>query len=348
MKLRKITLAVLLLTLINFGCNEEEETESYPERDETEVYNEDIAEIEEFLATHTYNYEDFDFNNPYSLANDTFKVVIDTIDEDNSDAIPLIDRPELELKTVEQNGIQYDLYVLKVREGLGNVVHPLDRAAVTYKGALLDGTVFDQQINVASPFYLTDAGSGGVVTGFRESIIEFRTRDSYTENSDNSVINHNHGIGAVFIPSGLGYFSVYVSSIEPYSPLVFSFEVLTRLETDYDNDHIPSYLEDLDGDGDGYNDDTDGDGVANFIDTDDDGDGILTEDEVEPMQYDEDGSMNPFTTKAEAQAYYDANAADNEIFVKIEYLMTGNYRLHTTILTDSNDDGIPDYLDPSM
>ena len=353
MKLRKITLAVLLLTMINIGCKDDEETVVIEERDETEVYNEDILEIEEFLSTHTYNYSDFDFSDPYSTANDDFEIEFSLIDDTNPTADALIDRPELTYKTIQQNGIDYKLYILVLREGLGNTINPLDRVVVAYRGETLDGETFDFNINptnlnLTTGYNANGTVESGVVTGFREGVIEFKTATAYSENNDGTINISGQGIGAVFIPSGLGYFSNFVTGIGTYTPILFKLNVIERNFTDFDDDHIPSYLEDLDGDGDGYNDDTDGDGVANFIDTDDDGDEILTEDEVEPMQYDEDESMNPFTTKAEAQAYYDANAADNEIFVKIEYLTTGNYRLHTTILTDSNDDGIPDYLDPSM
>ena len=46
--------------------------------------------------------------------------------------------------------------------------------------------------------------------------------------------------------------------------------------TDFDDDGIPDYMEDLNGDGDYTNDDTDGDGLPNYNDTDDDNDGWLT------------------------------------------------------------------------
>ncbi|HIC31753.1 MAG TPA: hypothetical protein EYO76_07530 [Flavobacteriaceae bacterium] len=43
-----------------------------------------------------------------------------------------------------------------------------------------------------------------------------------------------------------------------------------------DNDGIPAYLEDLNGNGDLNDDDTDGDGIPNYMDIDDDGDNVLT------------------------------------------------------------------------
>jgi hypothetical protein len=58
-------------------------------------------------------------------------------------------------------------------------------------------------------------------------------------------------------------------------------------DTDHDNDGIPSWLEDPDGDGDPRNDDTNGDFFVNYLDADDDGDGVLTKDE------DANGDGNP-------------------------------------------------------
>ena len=65
--------------------------------------------------------------------------------------------------------------------------------------------------------------------------------------------------------------------------------------TDHDNDSVPSYLEDVNGDG-VFDDDTDEDNVVNVFDNDDDGDDILTIDEYIldndgfPMDSDNDGT----------------------------------------------------------
>ena len=62
--------------------------------------------------------------------------------------------------------------------------------------------------------------------------------------------------------------------------LIFYIDLLDFIQnTDHDNDGVPSYLEDPDGDGDPRNDDTDGDGIPNFADPDDDGDLVPTRDE---------------------------------------------------------------------
>jgi len=306
MRLRKFTFALLSILTLAFSCNsDDDDTVTFEERDRQEVYDENILEIEEFLSTHTYNYEEFDFANPYSLANDTFEIVIDTISaaNNNLDAEALIDRPELLSKQVESevdtDPVVYTLYYLNLREGLGETLHPLDAVGVTYEGSLLDGEVFDTSSNEGIVFNLSTVSSSfGIITGFRDVLLEFKTRDGYSENGDGTTTNHNFGMGVAFIPSGIAYFSSGTTSIPSYDPLIFKFGLLTRIELDHDSDGVPSYLEDLDGDGDGTNDDTDGDGIANLLDVDDDEDGVNTINEDldgdgDPTNDDTDGDGIP-------------------------------------------------------
>jgi len=250
MKLRNLILLFFCVITLIFSCKKEDDNNSgpIPVRDRAEVYLEDIAEIEAYLETHFYNYEEFDFNNSYSNpANDEFKVVLDTIDGLNSDKTPLID--QVSQKTVtDDSGVEYVLYYLVVREGLGKSIHALDRAIVNYEGNLLDNETFDSSA-APIPFNLTAVGfEGGVVQGFREGLLEFKTSTDFTDNADGTTVYHNHGIGLVFIPSGLGYFENFV-------------------------------------DGDGVNDDTDGDNGPNFLDPDDDQDDVPTSDEIVTNTY---------------------------------------------------------------
>ena len=340
MTLRKFTFAILSIMMIAMSCKKDDDTtETFVERDRQEVYNENIVEIEEYLATHFYNYEAFDFDNEYSLANDDFEIVFDTIDESNSDKIALIDDPRLDYKTITKSGVDYKLYFLKVREGLGDTLHPLDAASTLYNGTTPDGESFDSAVTVGDgqPFNLTTVGlQGGVVTGFREGLIEFKTSDNFTDNTDGTTTYHNHGIGAVFIPSGLGYFSSSPSSAIPaYSPIFFRFSLISRSNTDYDLDGVPSNIEDLDGDGDGINDNTDGDSLVNFIDNDDDGDGVLTRDEVVKLDYN-------YGTLVEAEAHI---LNSDEILISIVAENDGTFTVNIVQLVDSNSDGTPDYLD---
>ncbi|WP_052503402.1 FKBP-type peptidyl-prolyl cis-trans isomerase [Lacinutrix sp. Hel_I_90] len=356
MNLRKLILPVLSLILVVLSCKKDDEDvfQAIPDRDRQEVYDENLIEIEEYLATHFFNYEDFDEANPYSEANDAFTIVFDTIAGVNSDKTPLID--QVTFKPVTQDGIDYKLYYLVVREGLGKPVHSLDKAAVLYRGTVLDGTFFDGAVNIDEnqPFNLTGVGSiGGVVAGFREGIVEFNTATSITQNPDGTTTFDDHGIGAVFMPSGLGYFARPTSSAIPaYSPLIFTLKVISRTNTDWDVDGIPSHIEHPDGDITGVEDNTDGDLLVNFIDNDDDGDGVLTRDEVQQKEYEDDG-VSPFMTKAEAVAYYDntiATNGENELFVKTELKLDNTFTLHTVVVpqTDVNGEMLPNYLNPNI
>ncbi|WP_191860145.1 FKBP-type peptidyl-prolyl cis-trans isomerase [Hanstruepera ponticola] len=343
MKLRKFTLPLLLGFVFFIGCNNDDDTPTaIPDRDRGVVYEEDLAEIEAFLNSHFYNYEDFDFTDPYSPANDSFQIEFTPLSEDPSKT-PLIDM--VDFKIVTDRNIDYKLYFLNVREGQGNLVHFCDQAFVTYEGSLTTGYVFDSAVS-PSGFNLITAGSEvGVVKGFQQGIIEFKTSTGFTDNGNGTVSYHNHGIGAVFIPSGLGYFSQPLVGVDSYTPLIFKFSLYERVIKDHDNDNIPSFLEDLNENGDVYDDDTDGDFGPNFIDNDDDGDGYFTKDEVELMSYDEDDTMTPFMSEEEAQSYFDNNALANEIFDSIDDNNDGTFTLNTVIITDSNGDGTPDYLD---
>ncbi|WP_055435311.1 FKBP-type peptidyl-prolyl cis-trans isomerase [Lacinutrix algicola] len=364
MNLRKFLIPTLSILFVGFSCGSDDDAgfETIAIRDRQEVYDENEEEIIAYFETHFFNYEDFDFTDAANPSNNEFSVILDTISLANStqDKTPIIyylDQaegvyPRLDIKTVEQDDIDYKLYILKVREGEGDSVSPLDSAAMAYSGTTPDGSVFDSAVGVeeGQPFNLTAVGSvGGVVAGFKEGIVEFKTATSYIENTDGSITYKDHGIGVVFMPSGLGYFSNPVGIIPQYSPLFFNLKVISRSNTDYDLDGIPSHLEHLDGDYTEEDDDTDGDALVNFIDNDDDGDGVLTIDEVQQKEYEDDGT-NQFMSKAEAQAYFTANAAIDEILISIEAEQDGTYTLHTLIVpaTIVNGVSVPNYLNSDI
>ncbi|MCX7548886.1 hypothetical protein OS188_13090 [Xanthomarina sp. F1114] len=356
MKFRNLATTILCFGLVVLSCEKDDDNDApyvVPPRDRQEVYAEDILKIEEYLATHFYNYEEFEQNPEYSVLsttpytvtpNDNFEIVIDTIAGDNSNKTPLIEQVTSKIvKDIEGNDCK--LYYLVVREGQGGVIHPIDQVFASYNGFLNDGTLFDSTVS-AVPFHLTSVGNYlGVVDGFREGLIEFKAREAFTENTDGTVTNHNHGIGAVFIPSGLGYFAQTQTNIPAYSNLYFTFRAEKRVLFDHDMDGVFSYLEDINGNGDNFDDDSDGDGIPDFVDVDDDGDGVLTKDEIERTAYTENESMEPFITYESAETYYNENAAPDEILYNIVDNNDGTFTLNTVIFTDSNGNGIPDYLD---
>ena len=339
MKIRKFTFYLVAMLIIISSCKDDDDSSNVtPPRDRQEVYDEDIIEIEEYLSTHFYNYDEFDFDDPYNVTNDTFQIVFDTIAGDNSDKIPLIDRPELKFKMVTDNeDIEYKLYYLEVRKGGGNVVHFTDRVYASYEGFTIpENTVFDSRVDEIPLSLVSSDLETGIIQGLADVMVEFKTSNSYTENGDGTTQYHGHGIGTAFIPSGLGYFNTYIPSIgDTYVPLVFKFNLVERVVTDHDSDNIFSYMEDIDGNGNIYDDDTDGDNIPDFLDVDDDGDLVLTKDEIDYATYIVDTNMGET----------EPVLAENE-FEESRTEEAGVITINTVILTDTNNDGLPDYLDP--
>ncbi len=279
---------ICLLAVFTYSCNKDDNSpEITPPRDRGEQAIEDDQALIAYLSTHFYNYEEFE--NPSE--NFDYVVRLDTIAGENSDKTPIIDSDKLLTKTVNFEGVDQQLYVLKVREGEGEKPHFTDSTLVAYKGQLLNDNVFDSNLQSSAWFNLsgyqikgangTVTKAGTVVKGFSEGLEEFKAATGYEVNSDNTISWYNdYGVGAIFLPSGLGYFNSSPASIPLYSPLIFSIKMYKVNVADHDHDGIPSYMEDLDNDGDVFNDDTDGDGLSNHSDPDDDGDGKPTKEEL--------------------------------------------------------------------
>lgn len=263
--LKKIFLIYLLLLI---GCKKNENiSEEVVIRDASVQSLDDDIELKLYLESHYYNYEDFESSpDDYSI-----KIKIDTISGENINKTPLIDMVEVQNLTVKQDGVDipHKLYYLVARQGLFDKPSNIDSTYVVYEGSLIDGSVFDSR---DLPLWFDLAQ---VVQGFRMGITNFNS-GTYVLNSNGTADFKDFGQGVLFFPSGLGYFSNTNAGIPQYSPLIFNLALYTINVTDHDNDGIPSYLEDVNLDGEPLNDDTDEDGNINLYDPDDDGDGILT------------------------------------------------------------------------
>lgn len=278
-----------VFALMVFACNQED-VQSVEIRDVQTQFQTDDTDLLAFLQSHFYNYADFEAApDDYSL-----RIQIDTLAGDNANSTPLIDQvksKQIQITNSDGEVIDHTLYYLVVREGKGQQPTEVDSTYVRYTGRLLSGAVFDNR-ELPVWFNLPD-----LVPGFREGIPEFRS-GSFSENSDGTFSFFDYGQGALFMPSGLGYFSTAQPNIPAYSPLAFTFSLFTMKATDHDGDTVPSAEEDINQDGNPFNDDTDGDGVANMYDSDDDGDGVLTKDEIDldqngvPGDSDGDGIPN--------------------------------------------------------
>ncbi len=281
MKLNKFLFLYLFAAVFMLSCDKDDDgPEVVPPRDRGEQELTDQAALEEYLDTHFYNYEEFE-NTPEGF---DYRIEIDTINADNAGKTPLSESPLLETKKFNYEGVEYTYYVLKVREGASEQPQPKfsDSTYVSYEGSLLNGNTFDSS---QSPvwFDLTQT-----IPGFGQAMTEFRGASSFEVLPDNSVEwSNDYGIGAMFLPSGLGYFSSFEGNIPSYSPLVFTFNLYRVNEADHDRDGIPSWMEDIDEDKRLTNDDTDGDNAPNYLDRDDDGDFIPTLEEIS----DEEGNI---------------------------------------------------------
>ena len=290
MKEKGVLLFIALLAILS-SCSSDDSSDVIvvPPRPLAEVEAENDADIREYLQTHYYNYEEFesppaDFN---------FKIVLDTITGDTKDKIPLIDQVSTMTIAVssetfnldEDVTVDHTLYYLAAREGIGESPTVGDSTLVAYEGQLLSGEIFDSNITYTwqyLPFF---------IRGYAAGVSQFKVGGEVISNIDGTVDITGSGIGLMFIPSGLAYFDnpPLGSGIFSYDILVFQVDTGLFIEsTDYDNDGIPSFMEDLNNNGNLSDDNTDesvelssGFGfIPDHLDIDDDQDGILTRDEI--------------------------------------------------------------------
>lgn len=234
-------LIISVLALMAIACKKEDEVPApTPPRDVTEVRDENDKAIVSYLKTHFYTFENEE-------------VTLDTIAGVNKNATPLSNQVKaLELDVLDANNVKvrHKLYYLIVREGSGNQSTIADSVYVAYKGQLLNGKVFDQTVSYTSSNWMDLLGNQtqnnrGVMRGFREAMAQLKASNTgFSMNNDGTInVAKDGGVGIFFIPSGLMYFNVSVSSIKPYSPLIFSVNLLKTKNADHDNDGIPSIKE---------------------------------------------------------------------------------------------------------
>ncbi|MFK7781110.1 FKBP-type peptidyl-prolyl cis-trans isomerase [Psychroserpens sp.] len=300
-------IVVLLLSVLCFASckNDDDDFELVPPRDRTEQQIADKDSLLNYLSTHYYNSSTFDTPGNYTY-ND---IVITELPDVNNDGIYedmpnpgmntlLID--DIITMTTTSNDVEYEYYFLRLNQGGGDAPNSSDTVNINYSGNLFDDDVFDSTANPAN-FDLI-----GLIEGWRSVIPNFGTSTGLVENEDGTFTFDNYGLGVMFVPSGLAYFNTPPFGIPVYSNLIFKFELYSAEPNDHDGDLILSHLEDLDGNGNVFDDNTDGDDLPDFFDIDDDGDGVLTRFE----DLDNDGNpMNDDTDNDGIPNYLDADTA---------------------------------------
>ena len=196
--------------------------------------------------------------------------------------------------------------------------------------------VFDSRV---TPLDLPLVGNGfttfGTIRAWQLVMPSFNSALDFS--FDNGIVNYNNfGLGVMFVPSGLGYFSGSTTG-STYDNLIFKFELLQYEEVDHDSDGIPSHIEDLDDDLDVNNDDTDGDEFPNFIDTDDDNDDVSTFNELEQTIYVVNTNNGELEPTLEANEYEYSRSTSSGVIT-----------ITTVKALDTNSNGILDYLDEGI
>lgn len=338
MKIRRILLTIGIFSLIVLACSPDDPVFIPAEpRDRTEQQAIDNALLLEYLETHHYNSE--------ALSNMTNPLPSDIeIEELGTDGVVppgntlLIDSDLLVTRTTVFEDTEYEYYILRLNQGGGDFSPNFsDRIRTIYEGRLVsnDNTVFDSAVTPID-FNLVGGGpnSGGVITGWQRVFPEFNTAASVVPGATTTF--NDFGLGVMFIPSGLGFFSGPLTGVpdSSFSNLIFKFALLQGVEFDHDNDGIPSHVEDLNNDLSVFDEDTDEDLIVNYVDPDDDGDGVLTINELERTEYIVD-TNNQGTEPVLGTNEFELSRTEDMGIITI---ITGT-------IVDRNNNEIPDYLD---
>lgn len=299
----KFYFIVITASVLFFSCSKKDDDVTIEPPVEFAVqYPIDIAMIEDYLK-----------NNYITIVNhpgfvDDQDVTIAKIDNGQPSIMSYLNAstyPKLLIRTVKLHNVEYKLYYLVLRPGVGISPCSVDGVLASYKGTYLSrsaatatppseltATFFEELKYPQTAMSLYE-----VITGWSEIFPQFKTGTS-TIKADGTVTHNDFGAGVMFIPSGLAYYNIGKGGIPAYAPLVFSFKLYNIERLDQDNDGVFSYLEDLNKDGYVYDfrnttayptapedliryaDDTDRDGIPDFLDVDDDGDNYTTRLEI--------------------------------------------------------------------
>lgn len=275
-KIKNIIVAIFFACLL-YACGDDNlRVNPFASVDHESLAVSDNDSIVKFLTNHYY---DADVDSVKLLVPGKIALIDDT--------------PKLKIMDITENEIDYKLYVYVSKEGDAGsspdkgFPTKLDSVFVKYAGRTMSGSSFSDvdfdRNTVGSWFNLLS-----VIKGWSYGYTKLKGGELKKDPSTGGVFNGpitylNGGKGVLFIPSGLAYPS---SNTQNYSSnlvdtnLFFYIDLLDLVpNTDHDNDGVASIDEDLDKDGDIFNDDTDGDGFPNYFDMDDDGDGVLTRNE---------------------------------------------------------------------
>jgi len=271
MKLKYLFLLILGIGI--FSCSDDDDSDKDDHDPVAQALIDDEILIE-FLKTHYY----------------TEEKEIDTVMNGETPLYDIVTTDD-----VEYNDIDYKMYYYVDQVGIGEQSTRNDSVQILYRGFMLDSTKFDQNTSYTSTkswFYLPQT-----IPGFRFGASYYKEGEKVIY-PDESFGYEETGNGVFFMPSGLAYANFGTPGIPANTPIYYFIDLGKVIRADGDGDLVINNNEDIDGDGDVYNDDTDEDLIPDFQDLDDDGDGILTrledaDEDGDPRNDDSDGDGIP-------------------------------------------------------
>jgi FKBP-type peptidyl-prolyl cis-trans isomerase FkpA len=272
----KVFFLIVFSSLTIVSCKKDDDDDSFvppPPRPYAEQTPEDIDAIKMYL------------NENSMTVDGNFDVTFDKA-KDPSESIKIKYANSLKEGEVLFDGYKFPYYYIVLREGAGEKPVRVDSLFINYKGNLLNNTVFDEKLLEPTWFYpsinpLTGGFNDGLIEGFLQVLPKFKTGIIKPNTTTGVATVEDFGAGVIFLPSGLAYYNNTQSpKIPAYAPLIFNFKLIAINRGDFDGDYVDSIHEDINGDGDFFNDDTDGDRIPDFLDREDDGDGFLTKFEI--------------------------------------------------------------------
>ncbi|WP_456442613.1 peptidylprolyl isomerase [Psychroserpens sp.] len=274
----KYLITILTLIIVLFSCKKDDDAADNFDAAAQALL--DDTTLIEYLQTHFYTpAED---NEPFGN--------IDTI---KNGEVSLFS--QVVTQNVTHEDINYKLYYLMIDEGVDENPTRYDSVFVKFRGFTLDSIKFDEVTNfntLRSWLTLTD-----LIQGWKYGFPNFKSGNNVTQPGD-PITFDGTGKGVLFIPSGLGFSNAGSGLIPVNAPILFHIELAQVVRADNDNDGVLNKDEDLNGDGEVFDEDTDEDNFPNYLDDDDDGDGTLTKDEDangdgDPTNDDTDGDGIP-------------------------------------------------------
>ena len=339
MNLKSIKYILFFFVLaVGFSACEEEDDpiqNEFIEEDRTEQQAKDKDSILSYLNSHYYNSS---FLAGGTDLNYDDIVITELMDGEDVPAGHTLLIDDVVTVTTTYLDVEYEYYYLSINQGGGEAPKFTDKVRVRYEGLFVDGGDTFEQVSTPIDLDLYGIAFGtGAITGWQRIMPEFNTATGFTIGNDNIVSYQDFGLGIMFIPSGLGYFSFPRPGIPVYSNLIFKFELLQTDPNDHDSDGIPSFIEDYDGNLDPFDDDTDEDEAPDYIDFDDDNDGVLTINELVPNTYTVDTNMGETEPVLGANEFELSREEENGVIT-----------IETVTMVDTNNNGVLDHLDEEV